>query len=124
MPRKVAVLLLLLAVTTLMRVVEAANTGEAMAWFGVAMNVAFIVGIMRGSEGARAVLRGFAALGLVIVAISLLIVAASGLLATPFGLIGLLTGVLSGLVSGFMFWCLGQEDVVAWITARRLDIAE
>jgi hypothetical protein len=120
MPRKVAVLLLLLAISTLTRVVEAANSGETTAWVGVAVNVAFIFGIMRGSEGARTVLRFFAALGLIVSVIGVLMVSASGLASTQLGMIALLASGFSGVVTGFMYWCLGQEDVIAWITARRL----
>jgi len=120
MPRKVAILLILLAISTLMRVVEAANTAETSSWIGVGVNVLFIVGIMRGSEGARAILRGLAALGFILSALGLIMVAASGLASTNLGMIAMVSGLFGAVVSGFMYWCLGQEDVISWITARRI----
>ena len=120
MPRKVAILLILLAISTLLRVIEAANTAETSSWIAVGVNVLFIVGIMRGSEGARAILRGLAAIGFIFAAIGIMMVAASGLAATNLGMIALVAAFFSAVVSGFMFWCLGQEDVIAWITARRI----
>jgi len=120
MPRKVAILLILLAISTLMRVIEAANTADAASWIAVGVNVLFIFGIMRGSEGARAILRGLAALGFILTTIGLVMVAASGLASTPLGMVAAASGLLGAVVSGFMYWCLGQEDVISWITARRL----
>ena len=120
MPRKVALLLLFLAFSTLLRVVEAADTGDTSSWIAVAINVLFIVGLMRGSEGARAILRGFAGLGFVLTVIGTALLLMSGILATTAGMFALLVIGYSVVVCGFMYWCLGQEDVIAWITARRI----
>lgn len=120
MPRKVSILLILLALLTLARFVQAAGSGATADWIAVVINIAFMFGIIRGSEGARALLRGFAAIGLIFSAIGILMIAASGLAMTGLGVTGLLAGVYSVVVCAFMYWCLGQEDVIAWITSRRV----
>lgn len=120
MPRKVQVLLLLLALLTLSQVVVAATGGETSQWVSVALYVAFLYGLIAGSEGARAILRFFAGVGVFFAGLSLFLIVASGLMATGLGTLGLAVSAYALAVNGFMFWCLGQEDVKAWIVARKL----
>ncbi|MEZ4454554.1 MAG: hypothetical protein R3B09_34195 [Nannocystaceae bacterium] len=125
MPRKVQVLLVLLAVITLLRIITAVETGETKDWIGAALYVAFIYGLMAGSEGTRSILRFFAGAGVVISLIALVMFAASGMMVGGFGLFVVAATVLGLGVAGFMYWCLGQEDVIQWIVARKLrDAAE
>ena len=124
MPRKVQILLILLALLTLSQVIVASQSGDTSQWVSVALYVAFIYGLMAGSEGARTILRFFAGVGVFFAGLSVFMVVGSGLMATSLGALGLAVGAYALAVNGFMFWCLGQEDVKAWIVARKLRGAE
>ena len=113
MPRKVIVLFAFIGIGMVLNLITES-------WAGLVIQALFVAGLLAGSEGARAVLRGLAALAFVVSAIAVMGIAASGLAATSLGMIGLLSGAFGAVSAGFMFWCLGQDDVRAWITDRKL----
>lgn len=96
----------------------AANTTE---WIRMAIGVAVIVGLVRGSESTRAIVRALSVLGMIVG--TLLVLRMIPLLgAAPAGLmiLGLGSALLAALGSLFSFWALGREDVEMWMARRSL----
>jgi hypothetical protein len=88
-------------------------------WVRMAIGIAVIVGLVRGSESTRAIVRALSVLGMVGGALTLLqmipLLGAAPLSLMIFGLAAALLAVFGSL---FSFWVLGREDVEMWMARR------
>ncbi len=88
-------------------------------WIGMTISVGVIIGLLRGSESVRAIVRALSILGMLVGAVSLIRL-------VPFFGMGLDTLVLFGVAAGvfglggsvFTFYALGREDVEMWMARR------
>lgn len=103
-----------------------ASSGEVSTamWIGMAISVGIIIGLLRGSESVRAIVRALCILGLLVGVVSVIrlvpylgmgldSIVYFGLASAAFGLVG----------SMFSFWVLGREDVEMWMARRSLGAA-
>lgn len=93
--------------------------GSTIEWVRLAIGIAIIVGLVRGNDSVRAIVRGLCVLGViggVIVTLRLVAFIGSG----PASLVipGLAAGVLAIAGSLFTFFVLGQERVETWMARR------
>ena len=113
MPTKLKVLVGLMSLSAALNLLSG---GFVAAGIGVLL----IVGVLNGSEGTRAILRGLAFLGLAVSCFLLL--ASFGMRGRAQDLVSMLA-LLSVAHTGFMAWCLGQPDVQGWMYQRGLPDA-
>ncbi|MCX4242682.1 PH domain-containing protein [Paraliomyxa miuraensis] len=95
------------------------DSSATKVWIRLVIGALVVVFLLRGSEGMRSIVRGFAALGILFGGITVLQAVSLGLGDTV-GLIVLATGLFGVAMSAFTFWALGQEDVQAWMASRSL----
>lgn len=113
MPTKLLVLLGILGLNLLLNFYNATQVG-GIAWAPVVVGALMIVGIAKGSEGARTIMIAFAALGLVLAAIGLPA-------ALSYGEPALVAGnAIAVAVNGFAIWCLTRPDVQSWMLKSSL----
>ncbi len=119
MPTKLKVLLGLIGTSILMNVVGGI-AGSSVSWVSALLNVILFIGVLKGSEGARTILMGMAALGLLFGGIGLL-VSILALAASP--ILGLVLVIVTGFAcaqNGYSLWCLQQYDVQKWMYDKSL----
>ena len=118
MPTKLKVVLGFYALSMLLDVIMLTqNGGETRTWIRIGIGALVIGLLMRGSEGMRTLVRGFAVLGAlagVVVLLQTVSIGVSGLL----GMLVLAIGLFTTIASVFTFWALGQEDVQVWMATR------
>ena len=94
----------------------AASTAQ---WIRMAIGIAVIVGLVRGSESTRAIVRALSVLGMLGGAIILLqMIPLLGAAPASLMIFGLAAALLAVLGSLFSFWGLGREDVGMWMARR------
>lgn len=94
----------------------AASTAQ---WIRMAIGIAVIVGLVRGSESTRAIVRALSVLGMLGGAIILLqMIPLLGAAPASLMIFGLAAALLAVLGSLFSFWALGREDVEMWMARR------
>jgi hypothetical protein len=93
------------------------DTTATRTWVRLVIGVLVIAFLLRGSDSVRAIVRGFAALGIVFGAVIVLQALSLGV-GTTLGLIALLTGAFAFGSNVFTFWALGQDDVQLWMATR------
>jgi hypothetical protein len=94
----------------------AASTAQ---WVRMAIGIAVIVGLVRGSESTRAIVRALSVLGMLGGALALLqMIPLLGAAPASLMIFGLAAALLAGLGSLFSFWVLGREDVEMWMARR------
>lgn len=125
MPGKLVAVLILLSLNVINNLYTASQgAGGGANYVGVAFNVLLIAGLVMGREWARVLAKVVAILSLVLGGLALLaLLAVSGAMALPTSLmVAAYIGVgLSLFLGGFMLWCMNQQDVQAWLSARSLD---
>jgi hypothetical protein len=118
MPKKLLVLVVWLALGTLMQIVQAARGGDATAWVSPVVSILLIIGVLKGSEGARLWLMFGAIVGLVVGGLGAVLLMALG---KGLGIIlGIAIIALAAAPAAYMLWCLRQEDVQKWMFYRSL----
>jgi hypothetical protein len=94
----------------------AAGTAQ---WIRMAIGIGVIVGLVRGSESTRAIVRALSVLGMLGGTLTLLqMVPLLGALPASLMIFGLGAALLAVLGSLFSFWALGREDVEMWMARR------
>jgi hypothetical protein len=94
----------------------AAGTAQ---WIRMAIGIGVIVGLVRGSESTRAIVRALSVLGMRGGTLTLLqMVPLLGALPASLMIFGLGAALLAVLGSLFSFWALGREDVEMWMARR------
>lgn len=94
-------------------------TEIAIGALGLALDLVLFLGLMRGSEAVRRLLRAAAGVGLVVDAFQ----AVRWIVTARAGEGGLATGMLAGALlagSAFVFWALGHAHVQRWVFDRWL----
>ncbi len=89
------------------------DSSATRTWIRMAVGVLVIALLLRGSEGMRSVVRGFAVIGVIL---GLVVVVQGAMVATPV----LAVGVGTVVANAFTFWALGQQDVQVWMATRGL----
>ncbi len=120
MPNKLRIALLLMAVGVLLKAVEVFTTDAGTQGYVVlAVQIAIVAGLYRGHESIRSAVRVLSILGAVVgvfaVISSFAVLSAGALAYMAMGF-----GALSVVISLFVFWALGQQDVIAWMGSRSL----
>ena len=111
MPNSVRLLLALLSLSAIL----AGINGE---WLGLALDIALIVGVLRGSEFVRKVMLGVAWLNIVVVVGMAVSLGAIGQLHAVDWVL-LIGGAALQVVTGlFVVWCLRRWDVQQWMYNR------
>ncbi len=96
----------------------AATTGT---WIGLAISIGLIVGLARGNESVRALVRALSILGLLAGVVSgIRLVPYFGMGLDSLVLFGFFAAGLAVVGSVFTFWALGREDVALWMARRTL----
>ncbi|MEM6954123.1 MAG: hypothetical protein AAF411_12050 [Myxococcota bacterium] len=112
MPKKLSVAILLLAVSALLSLLT-------QDWLSALLSGTLIAGALKGHEGARTMLRFFAAAGAANAAFSLVFGPAAAADFVGGGALSaaLIVGAAAyGLLQhGYVFWALGQQDVQQWM---------
>lgn len=99
-------------------VMDAGTTTQAVR---IAIGVGVVLGLLRGSESVRAIVRVLAVLGMLGGVIAVLrIVPYVSMLPSSMVVLGLGAGVLAVFGSIFTFWVLGQERVEMWMARRSM----
>jgi hypothetical protein len=94
----------------------AATTGT---WVGMAISVGMIIGLLRGSESVRAIVRALSVLGMLAGAVNVIrLVPYLGTGLDSLVYFGLAAAVFALVGSMFTFWVLGREDVEMWMARR------
>ncbi len=125
MPGLLRVLIALLAVGAAFDLIMALQAGATASWVRLALGVGCILGLMRGSEGVRVVLRGLAGIGVLIGGVGLFqaVILASRVPMSGLVALAVAVTVLGLAVSIFMFVVLGRHDVQSWILRRSVGAA-
>ena len=118
MPNKLRLALILMAVGVLFKAVEVFSAdGGTQGYVVLAIQVAIVVGLYRGHESIRAAVRVLSLLGALVGVFAVIsAVLAVGALAY----MAIVVGALTVAISLYVFWALGQEDVIAWMGSRSL----
>ncbi len=124
MPTALVVVLVFMGLSVALDITLALmGEGGIKPWVRPVLTIALMVGLIRGREGARALLRGLAFLGLIISAIA---VAMAADVLSNLGMLGSLGVVTMGAL-GFgivscvmMIWGLGRDDVKDWMSQKRI----
>lgn len=116
MPIKLVVALALLALATLMQVLHMAGGNTTIPHYvNLALKLFLVVGLLRGSEGARTLALVVAVLNILV---GMLGVFQVGGLVVHLSL-GLQLTLFAPLVFGvYLLWCMNQEDVKTWLYRR------
>jgi hypothetical protein len=118
MPSKLkAVLVLYVLSMALDAWVLAQDPESTRTWIRLAIGGLVIAFLLRGSDSVRAIVRGFAALGIVFGTVILLQAFTLGV-GTTLGTVTLLLGLFACGSNVFTFWALGQDDVQVWMATR------
>jgi len=98
-----------------------AVSGEAttVTWIRLAVGVGIIVGLLRGSESVRAIVRAFAVLGMLAGAVNVIrIVPYIDTAPSSLVVLGLAAACFALFAAMLTFWVLGREDVEMWMARR------
>lgn len=94
----------------------AAGTAQ---WIRMAIGIAVIIGLLRGSESTRAIVRALSVLGMLGGAVMLIrLIPVLGAMPASLMVLGLGATLLALLGSAFSFWALGREDLEMWMARR------
>ncbi|MCA9717949.1 MAG: hypothetical protein H6713_13185 [Myxococcales bacterium] len=120
MPNKLRLALILMAVGVLFKAVEVFSAdGGTQGYVVLAIQVAIVVGLYRGHESIRAAVRVLSLLGALVGVFA--VISALGVLAVgALAYMAIVVGALTVAISLYVFWALGQEDVIAWMGSRSL----
>jgi hypothetical protein len=118
MPDKLKVLVALLVLSTVL-----AAVGQR--WISLAVNLLLLVGVLKGSEGARTALMLLAVLGMFGAAFFAVVGGiALGAGGGTAAIIAFVAALFAAGVNGFMLWCLRQGDVQHWMFHKSMKPIE
>jgi len=116
----IVLLLLAIAVDTIAQLKR--DGLEAGYVIGVVVRALLIVGLLKGSEGVRMVLKAFAFIGLFFSGMALvMLLIASGRGAPPMAFVAAILGVIS---NGFVVYALMDQGVQAWMFSKSMGGAD
>ncbi|MBX7079587.1 MAG: hypothetical protein K1X88_10400 [Nannocystaceae bacterium] len=92
--------------------------GGTGVWLRVALTLGAMIGLLRGSESVRALLRAIAVIGFALAAFSLVRMIPVMQISPSLAMVGVVAGAIMLVHAGFMFWTLGREDVELWMARR------
>ena len=118
MPTKMRIALILMAFGVLMKAAEVFALDEGTQGYVVlAIQTAIVAGLYRGNESIRSLVRVLSLLGALVGAFAM-VTALGALGAGALALMALGTGAMTVVISLFVFWALGQDDVISWMGRR------
>ncbi len=91
---------------------------QTRTWIRMAIGALVIAFLLRGSDSVRAIVRGFAALGVIF---GIVVVLQGVSIGSSAGTLVLVLGTFATCMSAFTFWALGQEDVQVWMATRTFN---
>lgn len=116
MPVKLIVALVLLALATVMQVMHITGGNYTIPnYVNLALKLFLVVGLVRGSEGARSLA---VVVGVLNILVGMLAVFTVGALITHLPLVVQLQLVTPLVFGAYLLWCMSQEDVKAWLYRR------
>lgn len=123
MPKKLIVLVALMGIQILLRTITMATVTSSVPvadFIGLLINVALLVGVLKGNEGVRALIIIFSVIGLILGSFALLRAQSLGLHAS--NLLLFVAVVFSMLGPAFTIWCLTRADVKNWMSRRTFGL--
>ena len=123
MPIKLLVVLVLLCLNLAANLYNLSGALAGTAYYvRIGLNIALLVGLLRGQEWARMLAKVTAVLSLVAGGILLLqvMVLGAALGASSLGLYLYGMVALAVVYGGFLLWCMNQQDVQAWLMSRTM----
>lgn len=121
MPVTLRIVLVLFAVSAAFDVwVLAAGDTSTIQWIRLAVAVGAMLGLWRGSESARVVVRALAVLGILGVVIQAIRLAPVLRVVPSLGVPAMIGLVVALLGCVYTFWALGREHVLVWMARRAL----
>ena len=122
-PMKVLAVIALLVLAMAIDAIAQATSGKVEVGFvvGVVIRALLILGLLKGNEGVRMLLKAFAWAGLCLGGLGLFL-----LVTTPYGVHALaVVATLIGVASnGFVIFALNDAAVQAWMFSRSVDGAD
>lgn len=97
--------------------------GSTALYLRMALTLGAVVGLLRGSESVRALLRALAVVGFAAAAFTLVRMVPVLQISPSLAMLGVIAGAIMLVHAGFMFWTLGREDVEMWLARRSFGSA-